>query len=227
MSLRSAALSVGCWMVLLGICPFAAFTQEGADETTLEGKVSGVTTKGKTTTLKVTDEGGTEHEFTLAPKVELEIVATGDDGFLADGQMVKIAAIQSNEAFFGSQFDVYPQYVGRAAPAKGVKAPLKIGQSQSLHYITGEVSQLADIPDGKYDLLDLKGTGKMKLQVYVEPNHRVRVIFTDPKMIKVDQKVTVTGKAAGAKFNASKVTVNTGDTLKGAEFLPTLGKKKK
>lgn len=227
MSLRKSALLVGCWAVFLGASASVACAQEGADETTLDGKVTSVTTKGKTTTLKVTDEGGTEHEFTLTPKVELEIVATGDDGFLVEGQMVKIAAIQSNDNFFGSQFDVYPQAVGRAGPAKAVKAPPKIGQSQSLHYITGEVIQLADIPDGKYDMLDLKGTGKAKFQVYVEPNHRVRVIFTDPKSIKVDQKVTVTGKAAGAKFNASKVTINTGDTLNGAEFLPTLGKKKK
>ncbi|OYW19958.1 MAG: hypothetical protein B7Z55_07985 [Planctomycetales bacterium 12-60-4] len=225
MSGRLHSLVLGLMVAGLGFVPADLRAQNSNEPTTLEGTVTSIVTKGKSTTIKVTDAGGNEYDYPITPKLDLEILAKGDDGFLAEGVVVKIDATESNEHFFGTQFDVYPQFSGRVPVAKAVKAPPKPGQSQSLHFISGEIVKLEDIPDGKYDLLHLKGPGKQSLQVYVEPNHRVRVILTDPKSIKESQSVTVTGRAAGQRFLASKISINTGETLKGAEFLPTLDKK--
>lgn len=191
----------------------------------LTGKVVSVEKKGRTTMLKVADDGGTEHEFALTPKVELEILSTGDDGFLAAGQFVKIDAVQSNDTLFGSTFSVYPQYSGRPTPAKAVKAPPVPGQSQNLHVVTGEIVRLDDKGDGKYHLLQLKLTPKSQLTIYVEPTHRIRVVQTDPESIAEGQTVNVYGRQTGKRITPSRITIQTGEELKGAEYLPTVEKK--
>ncbi len=223
--LRLPAISV-CSGLVFFLCAASSSAQGTAQLPSLTGKVAGVETKGRTTTLTVTDDGGNEHEFALTPKVELEIVAVGDDGFLTEGQMVQIDAVESNESFFGTTFSVYPHYSGRPVPAKAVKAPPSAGQSQNRHFVSGEIVRLDDKGDGKYHLLQLKLNPKSQLAVYVEPTHQVRVILTDPSAIKEGQEVRVTGRQTGQRLTPTKITIVTGETLKGAEFLPTIEKKR-
>jgi hypothetical protein len=192
----------------------------------ITGKVKEVVTKGKANTLVITDEVGNDHSFPLTPKIELEIRAQGDPGFLAPGMAVKFQAVQSNDIFFGTIFSVYPQFAGKKPPLKVAKSAPMLGQSVNLHDLQGEIARWEDVPDGKYDLLHLKATGKNEYTVYMEPNYRVDVLLTDPKSIEAGQGVTITGRLAGSKFLAAKIVVETGKSLKGEEFLPTLTKKK-
>gem|GEM_PF-3334971 len=191
----------------------------------LEATVTAVETKGKTTTLTVTDTAsGTEYKFQLTPKVELEIVADGDDGFLTEGVMVRATATESNNLYFATTFSVYPQYAGKVLPAKAVKAPPQPGQSRTALIVTGEIVSLEDPAEEKYDILQLKVNPKTSLPVYVEPNHKVRVVLTEPSSIKEGQKASVTGRVAGTKILPSKIVIETGESLKAAEFLPTIKK---
>lgn len=198
---------------------------DAQDSPNLEATVTAIETKGKTTTLTVTDTAsGTEYKFQLTPKVELEIVADGDDGFLAEGVMVRATATESNNLYFATTFSVYPQYAGKALPAKVVKAPAQPGQSRNAYLIAGEIVALEDPAEEKYDILQLKVNPKTSLPVYVEPNHKVRVVLTEPSSIKEGQKASVTGRVAGTKILPSKIVIETGESLKGAEFLPTVKK---
>jgi len=184
----------------------------------LTGKVASAETKGKTTKLTVATEAG-DQTFELTPKVELEIVSTGDDACLAKGLLVRVDSVESNKYYFGSTFSVYPEFEGKTPPAAPVKAPMEIGQSKNRYFITGEIVQFEAKPEEKYDALELKGTGKAVVPIYVERQRAIRVVQTDPSHIEAGQSVTLTGKKAGAKFLPSKVSINTGATIKGDELV--------
>ncbi len=219
--LRHATIMSFAIIAGIGICCSPVRAQSGSGKVpSIAGRITGIETKGRTTTVTFTDEAGTEYEFPLTPKTEVEIVSTGDDGFLAPGKLVKIDAIQSNNAFFGSTFAVYPDYAGRIQPARAVKAPAVPGQSQNLHIVTGEIVRLDDKGDGKYHLLQLKVNPKSELTVYVEPSHRVNVISTDGSALQEGQSATVIGRATGSRLQVAKITVNTGETLKSDDAPP-------
>jgi len=213
-----ALVSVGLWLCLVSVAP-------GQSTESLSGKVGAVEAKGKSTRLTVTTEVG-DQTYDLPPKVELEILSTGDDACLVAGLLVKIDAVESNKAYFATVLSVYPEFEGKAPPAAAVKAPKEIGQSQNRHFITGEIVSYKSQPDEKYDLIELKGAGRNVLSVYVERQHSVRVVQSDPSHIAVNQAVTVTGRKAGTRLIPTKVTVNTGTTLQGEEFAATLKRKK-
>lgn len=213
-------------LTLLASQPRDVNAQGANPPPTVPGTITGLETKGRTTLLTFTDEGGNVHEFALTPKVDLEIVATGDDGFLAPGMFIVADAVVSNDYLFASNIKVYPQNTGRVAPAKAIPAPPIPGRSQNAHIVTGEVVRLDDKGDGKYDTLQLKLNAKSEMPMYIEPNHKVSVVLTDPSQIEVGQSASVMGRQAGTRLIAIKITVNTGKSLKGAEFLPTLEQKK-
>lgn len=192
----------------------------------IKGTVSGVETKGRNTTIKFTNDEGNAFDIAVTPRLEIEVRAKGDDGFLAPGVLVKIDAIQSNKLFFGSKFEVYPQFSGKSPPARAVKAPPKPGQSQNLHLVTGEIVRLEDKGDTKYDRLFLKVSGNNELMVYVEPSHSVNVVLTDPESLEAGQEASVVGRIAGPRLQAAKISVDTGKTLKGEEFLESLVRKR-
>lgn len=205
------------WLSLMAIA--------GAQTETIKGTVSAVETRGRTTRLTISAEG-MEHVVELPPKVDLEIVSTGDDACLAPGLFVEVDSIQSNNYFFGTVFSIYPDRVGKAPPATATKAPQAPGQSVNRHFVSGEIAKFTPQPDEKYDGLDLKKLGKDVLSVYVERKRKVRVVQADPKLIEAGQAVTVTGRKAGNKLVPMQVVVQTGRTIKGEEFVPTLKKKR-
>jgi hypothetical protein len=193
----------------------------------ITGKVVGVEARGKAAKLTVATDIG-EQTYDITPKVDLEIVSTGDETCLVKGLFVKVDAVESNQKYFGTVFSVYPEHVGRIPPAAAVKAPKEAGQSQNRHFITGEIASFtpAADPDAKYDLLELKGMGKATLTVYMEKNRTVNVVQGDPARILKDQPAVITGKKAGNKLLPSVITINTGEKLLGDAFQETLKRKK-
>ena len=92
--------------------------------------------------------------------------------------------------------------------------------------MTGEIARYEKVEDGKYNLLHPKVNPKSELTIYIEPSHSVKVVQTDAQSAVVGQTVTVEGRAAGAKLLAAKITIDTGATLKGEEFLANRKPKK-
>lgn len=185
----------------------------------ITGKVTAVSSKGKTTTLKVQDDAGTEHTLEVAPKTVVEIQSEGDDECLAPGLFVQIDTIQSNKNYFGSEFRVISDYAGKMPPAKAVKAPAMIGQSTERHFVSGEIARFEKVEDGKYNLLHLKSGPKSEMPVYIEPNHKVKVVQTEAKAAKIGQTATVEGRMAGTKFLPAKITIDTGEKITAEDFV--------
>jgi hypothetical protein len=103
-------------------------------------------------------------------------------------------------------------------PAKAVKAPPVPGQSTQRFFVSGEIARFEKVEDAKYNLLHLKVNLKTELTVYIEPNHSVKVVQTDPQKAVVGQAVTIEGRSAGTKLIPAKITIDTGEKLKGDEF---------
>jgi hypothetical protein len=189
------------------------------------GKITAVEAKGKTTTLKLQDDGGTEHSYLVTPAIDVQIQSQGGDDCLAPGLFVQIDTIQSNKAFFGSQFLIYPDQAGKIPPAKAIKAPAAAGQSRERYFVSGEIVRYEKVEDGKYNLLHLKVNPKVEFTVYIEPNHNVKVVRSDLQAAEIGQTATVEGRAAGAKLIPSKITIDTGAKVTGEELLA--GRKEK
>ena len=76
--------------------------------------------------------------------------------------------------------------------------------------------------------MELRQAGKATLTVFVEPEHTVNVVVSDPSKLEEGQSATVTGRKTGDKFVAQKLAVTTTAKLKAEESLDDLtGKKKK
>jgi hypothetical protein len=207
-------------MILVGNAALA----QPPGSSVITGKVTAVSSKGKTTTLKVQDGAGTEHTLEVAPKTAVEIQSDGDDECLAPGLFVQIDTIQSNKNYFGSEFRVISDYAGKIPAAKAVKAPAMIGQSTERHFVSGEIARFEKVEDGKYNLLHLKSGPKTEMSVYIEPNHKVKVVQTEAKAAKVGQTATVEGRTAGTKFLPAKITIDTGEKITAEDFV---GQRKK
>jgi 3D (Asp-Asp-Asp) domain-containing protein len=205
---------------------FSGLPARAAEPDSVTGTVSAVEVKGKTAKLTVSVDG-VDRVFDLTPKVELEILSNADDACLSPGLFVKVDAVESNNLQFGRVFSVYPDYVGKVAPAAATKAPMAAGQSVNRYLVTGEIAKFTATPEEKYDALELRGVGKNTVPIYVERQRSVRIVQTDPKLIAAGQAVTVEGKMTGTKFLPTQVTITTGQSIKGEEFLPTLKKKKR
>ena len=217
-----------CAVALSKLTVPCVWAQAGKELSSLTGKISGIEYKGKTTTVTV--KGDTdEQSVDLTAKVAVEISSEGDDGFLTPGLFVKIEAIEVNQKFFGSGFEVFPQMVGKIPPASAVKPPAQPGQSVSRHIVSGEIVKHTPPAEGeKYGHLELRQMGKATLSVLVEPQHTVHVVLSDPTKLDEGQAATVTGRKAGDKFVAQKVSVTSTKKLKAEESLAELtGKKKK
>jgi hypothetical protein len=215
--------------LLLTLGLLAGFAAAASAQTTdkITGKVTSVEVRGKTAKLTVATDLG-DQTYDITPKVELEIVSTGDDACLMKGLFVKVDAVESNQKYFGTVFSVYPEHMGRIPPAAAVKAPIEAGQSQNRHFVTGEIAAFtpATEPDAKYDLLELKTTGKATLTVYMEKNRTVKVVQSEPGHIEKDQPAVIVGKRAGNKLLPSAITINTGKKLLGDDFQTALKRKK-
>jgi hypothetical protein len=212
------------WSVVALTLVSSAFAQ-APNAAVLTGKVAAVEAKGKTAVLKIKDDAGTEHSFDITPRIAFEIQSKGDDDCLAPGLFVQIDTIQSNQAYFGSTFLIYPDQPGKLPPAKAVKAPPTPGQSTQRFFVSGEIVRFEKVEDAKYNLLHLKVNPKAELTVYIEPNHSVKVVQTDPQQAAAGQAVTIEGRAAGTKLIPAKITIDTGETLSGEELLATRKKK--
>jgi 3D (Asp-Asp-Asp) domain-containing protein len=221
------------WSLLLG-CGLATTaaaqqpkTQQPPGPVTVTAKITAIEAKGRLKAIKVQDDAGNERSFDLSPRTPFEVHSAGDEGFFAPGLFVQIDAIQVNNLYFGSAFLVYPDQASRLPPAKAVKAPPQPGESTLRYFVSGEIARFEKVEDGKYDLLHLRVNPKTELTVYIERNRELKVVRNDPELAAVGQSVSIEGRSAGGRFVPAKITIDTGEELKGEEFLASRKEKDK
>lgn len=200
---------------LIVLVPFAAFAQGGG---TLKGKVAEVTRKGKTVTVMIRPEAGDPQPVEITPRVKLEVVSTGDEGFFREGLTVSADCVESNKLFFSGKFRVMAEAAPKPQPPSVVTPPAVPGTSRTRKIVSGTIVGFEKVAEEKYDLLKLKSSPQQPLSVQVERNRSIVVIQTDPEQIATDMTATATGRLAGGKFLATTLVVETGKKLKADEF---------
>ena len=200
---------------LLVLVPIAAFAQTGG---TLTGKVAEVTRKGKTFTVMIRPEGGDPLPVEITPRVKLEVVSSGDEGFFREGLAVSADCVESNKLYFSGKFRVMAESAQKPLPPSVVTPPAVPGTSRTRKIVSGTIVGFEKVAEEKYDLLSLKSSPQQPLSVQVERNRSIVVIQTDPEQIATDMKATATGRPAGGKFLATMLVIDTGKKLKAEEF---------
>lgn len=195
--------------------PSTATAQQG--ETTLTGKVVSLTENRRSKVL-VVDVDGEEQEFQITPKIDLQILASGDEGFLARKQLVQTMAVASNNKLFTQNVRITVNPKGRLPAATAVKAPPRPGQSMNAYLVAGVIASRETTETG-YELLQLTIKGNATLPLYVEKGFKVTVNLSDVSMVEAGQEVTLTGRTAGRRFLLSAATINTGKTVSSADLL--------
>ncbi|MCA9040470.1 MAG: hypothetical protein KDA65_08995 [Planctomycetaceae bacterium] len=199
----------------------AAFAQ-GPMVKTINGTVTEVAEKGRSRTLHVTDDEGNMHEFMLTPKVQVEVRAPADDGFLRPGLFMSSSGVVTNNMLFISKVSVYQFPKGKRPPAgKVAKARAQAGASTNSYDITGEIASLEDVPDyPDYKGLIVKATPRVP--VMLEKNHSVTFVNLDPAALAAEQPIELeVTELRGGKLNLVKAVVELPNAIKAEDVFGT------
>lgn len=186
----------------------------------VDATIKSVEVKGRVRKLTVTS--GTEDlTIVLTPKIQFEVVAEGDEGFIRAGQVFESQGVMTNKRLFVSDILIRTVPQGRKAPpGRYAKAPEKAGQSQNTYQIVGPIQDIQpdkDYPDYKAVLLK---TVPPAGAVLLEKNFVVRVASDDIELVKEGMMVEVEGlPGPGGKFLVSRVSVQLPEPLKSEDVL--------
>lgn len=186
---------------------------------TKSGTVVEIQEKGRGRLL-IVEIDGTQHKVPVTPKLDLKIIAAGDQGFVRPGQFLTASATMSNDKLFISAVTVHPQRRGqRPQIGKISKAPAEPGESQLAYDVSGVV--LATQPNTDYpDHVDiaLKTAGRNP-PIMLEPGLSVTVSSGDPEKIPANAvaEFEVT-ELRGGRINVVGITVRLDQPLTAAEY---------
>jgi len=209
--------------LLIATCLFCslsvvAWAQRGPKTETLSGKVKEIQEKGRLSTLVVITDDGQELEFPLTPKVQFEVTAAGDQGFVRPGVYITAEGVLTNEQLFVKDLAVYIVGPGQRIPAgKVVKSQQQANASVNSYGISGTVQGRQSSPDyPDYEQLALKIAGRIP-PIMLEKDFQVTVIARTPKLAQPDAPVELQViPLRGDKFNLVKATVKLGEPLTAA-----------
>jgi hypothetical protein len=131
--------------LLLAVCLMFVFSavasaQRGPQTQKMSGKLKEIQQKGRAATLVVVTEDGTEHEFPLTPRVDFEVTAPGDAGFVRPGQFLAARGVLTNNTLFIKDLKIHLVGPGQRPPVGRVqKAPAQAGQSENAFDISGAI----------------------------------------------------------------------------------------
>ena len=201
--LCAALLSLTCWQTDTAEC-----LAQGAEETKT-GIIEEVVQKGRNTTLKIKDDQIGSFEVLLTPKIEFQIQAPGDKGFVAAGNILQAQGVMTNEQIFISKVTIRLVPAGTRSTFRGqvTKAPPKPGQSQNAYLVSGVIEESGPDPDyADYLRVTLKGVRGPALML--EKNVEVTLSSDQIDQIPDQAPVSVEGTLLrNGKFTPSKVTV--------------------
>jgi len=221
MSVRTAALrAIACSVVLLAVTSqlSAADRREQPTETKT-GTIVEIKEKGRGRLL-VVEIDGKQQNVPVTPKLDLEVVAAGDKGFVRPGQFLTATATMSNDKLFISSVTIHPQRRGQKPPVgKIAKAPAEEGQSMMAYDVSGLIvatQQNKDYPD--HTDVALKTSGQSP-PIMLEPNFAVTVSSGDPEKIPANASAEFkVAELRGGRMSILGITVRLDTPLVAAEY---------
>lgn len=207
----------------IAACLVAGLTapQCGLAQAQKNGTVKEVRQQGRLTQVVVLDDAGSELEINLTPKVELQIRAAGDKGFVVPGQILEGEGVLTNERIYISNVTIRYVPPKQRITHRGqiAKAPARPGRSTNAYLVSGMIEAAqpdTDYPD--FTLVGLKATrGPL---IMLEKDFKVTVLSDNPELIPDGASVSMEGmEIRGGKFNASKLVINLKSPLKSEDLL--------
>lgn len=197
----------------------AADRREQQATVTKTGTIVEVQEKGRGRLL-VVEIDGKRQNVPVTPKLDLKILAAGDQGFVRPGLFLTASATMSNEKLFISALTIHPQRRGQKPKVgKIAKAPAEPGESQLAYNVSGLV--IATQPNKDYpDHTDvaLKTAGQSP-PIMLEPGLSVTVSSGDPE--KIPENATAEFEVTelrGGRINIVGITVRLDQPLTAAEY---------
>ncbi|MCA8993853.1 MAG: hypothetical protein KDA69_01330 [Planctomycetaceae bacterium] len=218
------ALSFACQVVLAqqqGGQPQQPQQPQGPMIQVVQATVKSVEVKGRVKKLTLVSPEGQELTVQMTPKIQLEIVASGDEGFLRPGQLLQAKGVMTNNRLFVGEVGVVLLPKGKKpTPGRMTKAPEKVGESRSTYLISGPIvamQQDTDYPD--YKAIALK-TSDRSAPIMLEKNFKVVVISDDLTSVKEGTPAEVEGlPGPGGRFNVGRISIRLEESLKADDVL--------
>lgn len=216
---RTATVALAAMFALTVVDDAAAQKKEVPTETK-SGKITEVQGKGRVKTL-VIDVDGKSENVPVTTKLDLQIIASGDSGFVRPGQFLSATATMSNERLFVKELTIRALRKGQKAPDGEIKQPeAAFGDSKLAYEVSGLITGVqpdADFPN--HQLVMLQTADGSETPVMLEPGYSVTVIGGDPAKIpaNADAELTV-ATLRGGKTSIVGVTVRLEETLQAADY---------
>ncbi|MBL8848205.1 MAG: hypothetical protein JNG89_00905 [Planctomycetaceae bacterium] len=214
-----------CWILLTGIAvaavlaaPALAYRPE-PDTETKTGTVVEIKEKGRGHVI-VVEIDGKQQDVPVTPKLDLQIIASGDAGFVRPGQFLTASAIMSNDKLFIKELTIQVQRRGQKTPAGRIaKVSAEAGASTLAYDVSGLIT--ASQPNVDYpDHLDvaLKTTGS-SAPIMLQPGYTVTVNSGDPAMIPANAQAELrVAPLRGGRVNVVGIKVRLEQPLVAEEF---------
>lgn len=183
------------------------------------GTIVEVKEKGRGRIL-VVEIDGKPHDVPVTPKLDLQIIASGDSGFVRPGQFLSATGTMSNDKLFIKELTITPLRRGQKPPSgKIAKVAAAAGESALAYDVSGVISATQANKDYPEHLdLALKTTG-VKAPIMIEPGYTVTVNISDPARIPPNTEAEVTvAPLRGGRISVLGVTVRLATPLTAAEY---------
>jgi hypothetical protein len=203
----------------LTVAGHASAQKEPATETKT-GTITEVQGKGRVRTL-VVDMDGKSEKVPVTAKVALEIIASGDAGFVRPEQFLSATATMSNDRLFAKELTIRALRKGQKAPDGEIKQPeAAFGESKNAYEVSGMITGVQPDPDfPDHQLVMLMTADGSETPVMLEPGYSVTVIASDPAKIPANTEAELKiATLRGGKTSVVRVTVRLNDSLQAAEY---------
>ena len=188
---------------------------------TTKGKVEEVIRKGRATSLVIQSEaGGDPITVPITPRIQFAVEVKGDNGFLAEKQVVSGKGTLTNGLLFVKNFTVHVGLAAKKIRPTVSKADKVIGESQNTYQFAGTIvsrQQDKDYPD--YETLTMNIRQLKGAPVYMDKGANVTVSMTETDRVQAGDEVEfVQRPAPGGRFQIVALRVLLKEPLKSEEF---------
>ena len=193
--LRTLVLSAFTGAVIVGMSTgaFAQLDKEKGQQAPpiTKGTVDEVIRKGRATSLVIKSEaGGNPITVPITPRLQFAVQAKGDDGFLAEKQVVSGTGTLTNKSLFVKAWTVHVGLAAKKLKPFVKKSGKTIGQSQNSYDFAGTISsrqQDKDYPD--YETVSTHIRTLKGQPIYIDKGATVTVSMTETDLVEAGAKV--------------------------------------
>ncbi len=208
-------------LILLTAAPAFLFAQDNLQLKT--GVIKEITKKGRLTKMTIEDDQGGEYEISLTPKVDFQILAPADKGFISKGQFIQGQGVMTNKRIYLSKVIVHLAAPGKKNSRRGgiQKLPAKAGQSQNAYMVAGTITaHQADEDYPEYELVAIREASRGPF-LMLEKNVKITVSTTDTSILPENAKIRMqVVPLRSGKFTLKKATITLTTPLKSEELRP-------